>query len=266
MAGMSSARDVAVDQARGGGVGVGDAERGQDLGLQALHRLGLRRRSRGRSPADAAGRARRDAGDGACGSMPRSAASARDRLGRQHDVAQVGAVLAQPRPAASGRGRTARWWARPCRDRCGSAGAPAHRCRARRWPRCRARSAAARWRASAAAACADRLLEAAEAAPVAVLVDDRRRSAVREAPARPRTRPAAACRRRTVARQRSWRMSAYAGLVVGFDDAGHQVAAHHVAGREADRLDARDAGEQRPPPPPGPSAGPAAGRSGSDRR
>ena len=36
-----------------------------------------------------------------------------------------------------------------------------------------------------------------------------------------------------------------AGLVVGFDDAGDEVAAHHIAGREADRLDARDAGEQR---------------------
>src|SRR5688572_4226195 len=37
---------------------------------------------------------------------------------------------------------------------------------------------------------------------------------------------------------------ALAGPIVGFDDAGHEVAAHHVAGGEADRLDAAHAGQQ----------------------
>ena len=45
----------------------------------------------------------------------------------------------RPRRAASGTETTGRWWPRPCRDRCGSGGAPARRCRARRSPRCLAR-------------------------------------------------------------------------------------------------------------------------------
>src|SRR5262245_73223 len=34
------------------------------------------------------------------------------------------------------------------------------------------------------------------------------------------------------------------GMIVGINDASHQVAAHHVGGGEADRLDATDTAQQ----------------------
>ena len=59
------------------GIGIGNAEAREDLALQPLHRLGLARRSRGRSRADAESHAPQDGRDGGRTACPRSPPRAR---------------------------------------------------------------------------------------------------------------------------------------------------------------------------------------------
>ena len=66
---------------------------------------GLLRRSRDRSRADAAGRARRGAGDDARAACPQLRRLALHRLGRQHDVAEELRVVRADRDGGAGRER-----------------------------------------------------------------------------------------------------------------------------------------------------------------